>query len=155
MKENVLDILMYLFEHCLDADAVAFAHHLDDQAETVLLSLLRGAGVRGASGMPAIGRLGTKLLLRPLLEVSRAEILRYARAKGLSWVEDESNRNPAPARNFLRLRVTPLLEQRYPRWRQALARAARHFAEADDLLREITGVGSFHEPLHRPLSAHR
>jgi tRNA(Ile)-lysidine synthase len=124
----------------VDADAVAFAHHLDDQAETVLLSLLRGAGVRGASGMPAIGRLGTKLLLRPLLEVSRAEILRYARANGLCWVEDESNRNPAPARNFLRLRVTPLLEQRYPRWRQALARAARHFAEADGLLREAAAA---------------
>ena len=121
----------------LSAGTVAFAHHLDDQAETVLLSLLRGAGVRGASGMPAVGRLGAKLLLRPLLEVSRAEILRYAQSNGLRWVEDESNRNPAHARNFLRLRVTPLLEQRYPRWRQALSRAARHFAEADGLLREI------------------
>lgn len=124
----------------VNADTVAFAHHLDDQAETVLLSLLRGAGVRGASGMPVVGRLGAKLLLRPLLEVSRAEILRYARAHGLHWVEDESNRDPAHARNFLRLRVTPLLEQRYPRWRQALARAARHFAEADGLLREAAGA---------------
>jgi len=124
----------------VSADTLAFAHHLDDQAETVLLSLLRGAGVRGASGMPAVGRLGAKLLLRPLLEVSRAEILRYAQANGLHWIEDESNRNPAYARNFLRLRVTPLLEQRYPRWRQAFARAARHFAEADGLLREIAGA---------------
>ena len=119
------------------ADAVAFAHQLDDQAETVLLSLLRGAGVRGASGMPALGKLGTKPLLRPLLGVARAELLGYARSNGLQWIEDESNRDPVHARGFLRLRVTPLLEQRYPRWRQALARAARHFAEADALLREL------------------
>jgi tRNA(Ile)-lysidine synthase len=116
------------------AEAVALAHHLDDQAETVLLNLLRGAGVRGASGMPALGRLGAKLLLRPLLEVPRAELLRYARAQGLRWIEDESNQNPALARNFLRLRVTPLIEQRYPRWRETLARAARHFGEAEGLL---------------------
>jgi tRNA(Ile)-lysidine synthase len=120
------------------ADAVAFAHQLDDQAETVLLSLLRGAGVRGASGMPAVGKLGTKPLLRPLLDVARAELLGYARRNGLQWIEDESNRDPVHARGFLRLRVTPLLEERYPRWRQALARAARHFAEADALLRELT-----------------
>jgi tRNA(Ile)-lysidine synthase len=122
------------------ADAIAFAHQLDDQAETVLLSLLRGAGVRGASGMPAIGWLGTKKLIRPLLEVPRAEVLRYARAEGLQWIEDESNRDPVYARSFLRMRVTPLLEERYPRWRQALARAARHFAEADALIRESAGA---------------
>jgi tRNA(Ile)-lysidine synthase len=84
--------------------------------------------------MPAAGRLGAKLLLRPLLEVPRAELLQYAREKGLQWIEDESNRDAALARNFLRLRVTPLIEQRYPRWREALARAARHFGEADGLL---------------------
>ncbi len=122
------------------ADAIAFAHQLDDQAETVLLSLLRGAGVRGASGMPAVGTLGAKLLIRPLLEVPRADLLGYARAEGLQWVEDESNRDPAYARGFLRLRVTPLLEERYPRWRQALARAAGHFAEADALIRELAGT---------------
>jgi len=125
------------------ADSIALAHHLDDQAETVLLNLLRGAGLRGASGMPAVGRLGAKLLLRPLLEVPRAELLRYARDKGLQWIEDESNQNAALARNFLRLRVTPLIEQRYPRWREALARAARHFGEADALLaKKFSRAGS-------------
>ncbi len=122
------------------ADALALAHHLDDQAETVLLSLLRGAGVRGASGMPALGRLGAKLLLRPLLEVPRAELTRYAHANGLQWVDDESNRDTAHARNFLRLRVAPLLEERYPRWRQALGRAAHHFSDADALLRDYAGT---------------
>jgi tRNA(Ile)-lysidine synthase len=124
------------------ADAVALAHHLDDQAETILLSLLRGAGVRGASGMSQLGRLGEKLLLRPLLEVPRAELLRYARANGLEWVEDESNQNAVHARNFLRLRLAPVLDERYPRWREALGRAARHFSDADTVLREFAGVRS-------------
>jgi tRNA(Ile)-lysidine synthase len=113
------------------ADTIALAHQLDDQAETVLLNLLRGAGPRGASAMPLAGRLGGKLLLRPLLEVPRREILAYARAHRLAWVEDESNRDDALTRNFLRLHVGPLLEARFPRWRESLARAARLFAAAD------------------------
>jgi len=115
----------------LKVDAIALAHHRDDQAETVLLNLLRGAGTRGASAMPAAGRLGRKILWRPLLGVSRLEIVAYARAQDLAWVEDESNRNEALTRNFLRRRVAPLLEQRFPRWRESLARAARHFASAE------------------------
>lgn len=113
------------------APVIALAHQLDDQAETVLLNLLRGAGVRGASAMPVVGRLGEKTLLRPLLAVPRREIVAYARARGLAWVEDESNRDVALTRNFLRLHVGPLLETRFPRWRESLARAARHFAAAD------------------------
>jgi tRNA(Ile)-lysidine synthase len=115
----------------LRADAIALAHQLDDQAETVLLNLLRGAGTRGAAAMPAVAKFGGKVLLRPLLHVPRREILAYARAHGLAWIEDESNRDEALTRNFLRLRVGPLLEQRFPRWRESLARAARHFAAAD------------------------
>jgi tRNA(Ile)-lysidine synthase len=115
----------------LEVDAIALAHHLDDQAETVLLNLLRGAGIRGAAAMPPVRRLGAKVLVRPLLDVPRRAILAYARAQDLAWVEDESNRNDALARNFVRLRVGPLLERRFPRWREGLARAARHFASAD------------------------
>lgn len=113
------------------APVIALAHQLDDQAETVLLNLLRGAGVRGASAMPVVGRLGGKTLLRPLLAVPRREIVAYARAQDLAWVEDESNQDAALSRNFLRLHVGPLLETRFPRWRESLARAARHFAATD------------------------
>lgn len=112
------------------ADAIALAHHLDDQAETVLFNLLRGAGLEGASGMPALGRLGRKLLLRPLLQVPRSVILAYAGANRLAWMEDESNADEALTRNFIRHRVGPLLASRFPRWREGLARAARHFAGA-------------------------
>jgi tRNA(Ile)-lysidine synthase len=114
------------------APVIALAHQLDDQAETVLLNLLRGAGVRGASAMPVTGRLGAKILLRPLLAVPRSRILAYARDRGLRWVEDESNRDAALTRNFLRLQVGPLLETRFARWRESLARAARHFAGTED-----------------------
>src|SRR5205807_7127707 len=73
-------------------DAVALAHNRDDQAETVLMNLLRGAGVRGASGMAPRNRFDGKMLLRPLLEVPRAAILAYAREQGLQWVEDRRAR---------------------------------------------------------------
>ncbi len=113
------------------ADAIALAHHLDDQAETVLFNLLRGTGLAGASGMPVQAALGRKRLIRPLLGVSRAEIRAYAVAHGLAWIEDESNADETLTRNFLRRRVGPLVESRFPRWRENLARAARHFAAAE------------------------
>lgn len=114
----------------LGVDAVAFGHHLDDQVETVLFNLLRGTGLDGASGMPAIGTLGGKILLRPLLEVPREAIREYAAEYSLTWIEDESNADESLTRNFIRRSVGPLLETRFPRWKENLARAARHFAGA-------------------------
>jgi tRNA(Ile)-lysidine synthase len=115
----------------LRVDALALAHQLDDQAETVLMNLLRGAGLSGARGMPAQRWFKGKLLVRPLLEVPREAILEYAQRHGLDWVDDESNAAQALTRNFIRHRVGPLLAERYPRWREALARAARHFSRAE------------------------
>ena len=112
-------------------DAIALAHHRDDQAETVLFNLLRGTGLAGARGMSAQGRLGRKLLLRPLLDVPRAAIRAYAVAHRLGWIEDESNENEALTRNFIRRRVGPLLASKFPRWKESLVRAARHFAGAE------------------------
>jgi tRNA(Ile)-lysidine synthase len=114
----------------LGADAIALAHHLDDQAETVLFNLLRGTGLAGASGMSVQGRFGRKRLLRPLLEVPRSAIRAYAAEHRLEWIEDESNADEALTRNFIRRRVGPLLESRFPRWRESLGRAARHFSGA-------------------------
>ena len=119
---------------------VALAHHLDDQAETVLLNLLRGTGLAGASGMaecaPLHGSSGSKILaFRPLLAVARSDIEVYAREHALDWIEDESNADETLTRNWVRRQVGPLLAGRFPRWREALARAAAHFAEAQSLLR--------------------
>lgn len=134
----------------VSCEAVLLAHHLDDQAETVLMNLLRGAGLAGARGMPQDGRLGTKRLLRPLLGVARRDILAHARAKGLEWIEDESNADESLMRNFVRRRLGPLIETRFPRWRESLARAARHFSEAEldarALMREFLAAHGLRAP---------
>ena len=116
----------------ISCDVLMLAHHLDDQAETVLFNLLRGSGARGASGMSKSNFLGKhKILLRPLLEAPREAIVSYARAQGLEWIEDESNLDETLTRNFIRRRIGPLLAARFPRWREAVARAARHFSAAE------------------------
>lgn len=134
----------------LGFDVLALAHQLDDQAETVLMNLLRGAGPRGASGMPARARLEGRELVRPLLGVPREAIVAYARANGLEWIEDESNANVELTRNFLRHRVGPLLAERFPAWRQSLARAAglfaRHEADAGELVREFLRAQGLRAP---------
>jgi tRNA(Ile)-lysidine synthase len=139
----------------LDADRIALAHNLDDQAETVLMNLLRGAGPRGAAGMLPKSSFKGKILLRPLLGVPRREIEAYARAHRLEWIEDESNANQALTRNFLRRTIGPLLESRYPKWRQNLARAARHFsrreADAQDLLRKFLQAKGLRAPTEAKL----
>lgn len=123
----------------LDADYVVLAHQLDDQIETVLLNLLRGCGVEGLAAMPIERPIeaGRVRLLRPLLAVSRREIEEYARAQGLVWVEDESNLDTRFTRNYLRHRVLPEIEQRFPAYRQNLGRATRHFAECAELLADL------------------
>ena len=124
-----------------ECDVIALAHNLDDQAETVLMNLLRGAGLRGASGMPRRARRDGKLLLRPLLHVSRESIVAYARRHKLEWIEDESNADESLTRNFVRRRLGPLIESRFPAWKRSLARSASHFgrkeARAQELLREF------------------
>lgn len=120
----------------LGGDFIVLAQHRDDQAETLLLQLLRGAGLRGLSGMSRTRTIpGVHVaLLRPLLDVAREEIESYARANSLSWIEDESNLDVTRRRNFLRRDVLPLLETRFPAARATIARTARHLAEAGELL---------------------
>jgi tRNA(Ile)-lysidine synthase len=120
----------YSAYRALGADCVALAHHLDDQAETVLLQLLRGAGPHGMAAMPAVRALGQGLLIRPMLDVARSDIEAYARLRGLAWIEDESNADTAHARNLLRAEVLPRLATRYPGYRESLARAARNAGDA-------------------------
>lgn len=123
---------------CQLAEYVVLAHHQDDQAETALLQLLRGAGVKGMSAMP-VSREGQSgpIILRPLLEISRRELEHYAKARNLSWVEDESNQDIYYARNFLRHEVMPLIAKRFPACRETFSRSARHFAEAARLLDDL------------------
>lgn len=110
------------------------AQHADDQAETVMLQLLRGAGVRGLSAMPRLQPFGTGWQVRPLLDVTRAEIEAYAHDHQLEWVEDPSNQDRSYARNYLRHDVMPKLRERWPSAAQSLGRSAELCAEAESLL---------------------
>ncbi|WP_074861420.1 tRNA lysidine(34) synthetase TilS [Nitrosospira briensis] len=133
----------------LKTDYVVLAQHLDDQAETLLLQLLRGAGVKGLGAMPVVRNLAIEVktqlvtsrslprILRPMLEVSRREIEDYAREHALKWITDESNDNLSFDRNLLRHEFFPLLEKRFPSYRTTFLRASRHMAEASTLLDEL------------------
>jgi tRNA(Ile)-lysidine synthase len=121
----------------LRADYLALAHHQDDQVETLWLQLLRGAGVQGLSAMPLLRAHHTLQLIRPLLGVSRQELEQYAKAHQIPFVQDPSNQDPKILRNFLRLRLAPLLSERFPAWRQTMARSAELLGEASQLLSEL------------------
>jgi tRNA(Ile)-lysidine synthase len=120
-----------------EGEVLLTAQHSDDQAETLLFRLLRGAGVRGLVGMPCQRRLGRGWLLRPLLDQSRAQLEAYARAQGLSAIEDPSNRDLGFSRNYLRHQVLPPIEQRWPQAAATIARSAEHLREALGLLDEL------------------
>jgi tRNA(Ile)-lysidine synthase len=131
------------------ADCIVLAHTLDDQAETVLLQLLRGAGVKGLAGMPLARTAeadGTNApgararIVRPLIGVTRADIERYALARRLTWIEDESNNDTQLTRNWLRHDVLPQLAQRMPHVRATLSRAAANMAEAAALLDDLARI---------------
>ncbi|PMS30130.1 tRNA(Ile)-lysidine synthase [Trinickia symbiotica] len=122
--------------------ALWLAHHADDQAETVLLQLLRGAGVAGLAAMAPhrIDNVAAIPRVRPLLHLLRAQLERYARSRGLRWIEDESNADTRYARNALRHDVIPALTIHFPGFRDALARTAAHAATAQRLLDELAAI---------------
>lgn len=116
-------------------ETLALAHHRDDQAETVLLRLLHGAGIEGLAGMRRLRPFARGRLWRPWLGVAREELVSYARRHGLAWVEDPSNASAAhAARNHLRHNVMPALQARWPDAARRIAAAAARVAEEADLL---------------------
>ncbi|RKT43325.1 tRNA lysidine(34) synthetase TilS [Thiocapsa rosea] len=130
-------------------DLMLTAHNQDDQAETLLLALLRGSGVHGLAAMPRESELGQGRLVRPLLDVPRATLAQYVRFFGLSWIEDPSNASLRMDRNYLRNRVVPVLRARWPGLSATLSRSAGHCAEAAHL---VDGLAS--ELMDRCAGAH-
>ncbi len=120
------------------ASAMLTAHHQQDQAETLLLQLARGAGVKGLSAMPVWD--AARQLLRPMLGVTQSAIYGYARQHALEWVSDDSNDNQRFERNFMRHTVIPVMQQRYPQLTQNLARTSQHLAEAQYLLQALADI---------------
>jgi len=121
-------------KHLHAGEVLALAHHRDDQAETVLLRLLRGSGSEGLAAMRDTRPFAAGKLWRPLLNSSRAELLDYANVHSLNWIEDPSNQDTRLDRNFLRHRVLPVLAERWPHAAAALAQSARWLEEDATLL---------------------
>lgn len=124
-----------LFGHLNDDEVLLTAHHADDQAETLLLQLLRGAGVAGLAAMPRSRWEAGRLLIRPFLDYSRASLEAYAQEQQLTWVEDDSNANTAFDRNYLRHEVMPKLRARWPAAVANLQRSSQHCASALEAIR--------------------
>lgn len=118
-------------------EVLVTAQHLDDQCETFLLALKRGSGPAGLSAMPERAEFAGTQLLRPLLGETRASLEAWAREHQLNWIDDESNQDDGYDRNFLRLRVLPLLRERWPHFADATARSAILCAEQESLLDEL------------------
>lgn len=115
---------------------LATAHHAQDQAETVLLHVLRGSGIGGLRGILPCRQFGGGYIVRPLLEVEKSDISQYAREHGLKFVTDSTNSDDTYARNFLRSRVIPLLTELQPSLTKSLARLAENAGQADSLIGE-------------------
>ncbi len=119
-------------------DILLTAHQQNDQAETVLLQLVRGAGPKGLAAMPRVKPFAAGLHVRPLLDFTRADLINYARAHQLQWIEDESNGDETFTRNFLRHQIMPLLINRWPSVTHTIARSAEHCATTQEFIDNTT-----------------
>ncbi|CAC9603568.1 tRNA(Ile)-lysidine synthetase (EC 6.3.4.19) [uncultured Gammaproteobacteria bacterium] len=130
-------------------EVLCTAHHQNDQAETLLLQLFRGSGVAGLASMPRIKPFGKGVHYRPLLNIEKTTILKYAKNHHLSWIEDDSNTNTRFQRNFLRLNILPKLETTYKKLTQSLARSAKHQSEALQLTQDLATIDiKTHQLIH-------
>jgi tRNA(Ile)-lysidine synthase len=129
------------FEAALPAGGLLLqAHHVDDQAETILLHMLRGSGPKGLSGIPQRRQLGKGELVRPLLSCSRRQLHEHAIEHGLSWVEDPSNENLRFERNYLRHAIIPGLSSKWPAASENLARSAALCSDAQRLIDTLAAI---------------
>ena len=117
--------------------SIALAQHADDQAETLLLALSRGAGVAGLAAMPARWERAGVAWHRPLLQVAGAQVRHWLRAQGQAWVEDPTNTDERFTRNRIRAQLLPALDAAFPAFRDTFARSASHAAQAAELLQEL------------------
>jgi tRNA(Ile)-lysidine synthase len=136
-----------------EGEVLLTAHHADDQLETVLLQLLRGAGIAGIAAMPAVAPFARTVLVRPLLERAGAELRDWLRGQGIPWVEDDSNADERLERNYLRARVLPPVRARWPGAAASVARTARHAAEAQRLLAALGAADAAQAAVGSALSA--
>jgi tRNA(Ile)-lysidine synthase len=123
---------------------IAIAQQADDQVETLLLALSRGAGLAGLSAMPAQWERDGIRYQRPLLAVPGGELRRWLRERGVDWIEDPTNADERFTRNRIRARLLPALDEAFPQFRDTFARSAAHAAEAQRLLEEVAAEDLHH-----------
>ncbi len=153
IEETLRDARYQLFKKILQPDEIVLtAHHQQDQAETVLLQLLRGAGPKGLAAMPLFKAFGIGWHGRPLLSVSRAQLMDYATAHQLQWIDDTSNQNLHYTRNFIRHTILPLLAERQPAVFKNLARVAENCARETALLAECLEIENYFGSFENTLS---
>jgi len=126
-----------LMRHLGPGEVLLTGHHQDDQAETLLLQLFRGAGIHGIASMPAVVPFGRGFLARPLLGYTRADLADYAVSRGLRWIEDPSNADIRLRRNLIRHRVLPAVREAWPEASSVLARSAATAAQALGVVDEL------------------
>jgi tRNA(Ile)-lysidine synthase len=138
LEQSARNSRYQVFESLLkEGDLLLLGHHADDQAETVLYRLMRSSGPKGLAGIPVTRKIGDGQLLRPLLEVSRDDLLQYAETNQLSWVEDDSNEDVAFDRNFLRHNVVTALLERWPEAISRINTTAHLCGQAEELNQEL------------------
>ncbi|QBS08805.1 tRNA lysidine(34) synthetase TilS [Legionella israelensis] len=154
IEENARLARLNVFSSLLtENDAILLGHHQDDQAETVLLQLFRGAGIDGLAAMAQISTLGKGELIRPLLTVTREQLKRYAVSQQLNWIEDETNLEVKFTRNFIRHEIIPILEQRWPSVSKNIARTAELCQQARQNLQDLAGLDLDSSSLTRSILA--
>lgn len=127
-----------LFEKLLEPNEVLLtAHHNDDQVETLLFRLFRGAGINGLKGMPVSRKVGVGILRRPLLEITRKDLEAYANRFDLAWVDDPSNKEVDYSRNFIRNKIIPLISEKWPSINRTLSQFSKHAQEQTEILNEV------------------
>lgn len=138
LENAARDARYQVFEAVLQSgEALLMAHHRDDQMETILLRMMRGAGVKGLAGIPLSRAVGAGFLFRPLLDFDRGDLAQYAQQQQLQWLEDSSNRDTDFDRNYCRHQLLPLIEERWPGYRESWSKTATLAGEAESLLQEL------------------
>lgn len=141
LENAARDARYQAFEEALKpGEVLLLAHHRDDQMETLLLRLMRGSGSRGLSAMPRSRSLGKGSLLRPMLEFDRQMLQQYAEEAQLQWVEDDSNQDELFDRNYCRHKLLPVIESRWPSFRESWSKSAVLAQENECLLQELAAM---------------
>ena len=139
-NENELRKARYkeLFSWSEEGDVICTAHHKDDQVETILFRILRGTGIKGLEGIKKFSKRKDIDLIRPFLDFSKEDLIKYAKQNNLSWVEDDSNNNLLITRNYLRNKVLPLLAKKWPQYSDSFTNLSTKAQDASKVIEELS-----------------